>query len=277
MRLKIEKNHSYFLNHPRFQSLGWKPLVVFTWKFNSIQFILYRPISQMYTFCTHTLHPWPLTSHRIRKNSQEIEKTLSGGIKVRTLQESNRGGSLSRMDRRIDVMWPEGIVTELQHIQWVRQSGWIVHRRHGPLVDSPFPIIDKNKHFLWTYIDANEVAFSLNTGPFEKTLPYYSLRRENIRQKNLNEPLSTKALVTRSVTMLRLRISLILVHIYSRIHIGFVIVGTHRYKALLCLKDPPPADGENCVVMLHKLCPVKSGSYQLGVSKVSSLHNTCAK
>ncbi|TNN75925.1 Unconventional myosin-XV [Liparis tanakae] len=41
-----------------------------------------------------------------------------------------------------------------------------------------------------------------------------------------------------------------------------------RYKALLCLKDPPPADGENCVVMLHKLCPVKSGSYQLGVSKI---------
>ncbi|KAF1394775.1 hypothetical protein PFLUV_G00004650 [Perca fluviatilis] len=41
-----------------------------------------------------------------------------------------------------------------------------------------------------------------------------------------------------------------------------------RYKALLCLKDPPPADGENCVNMLHKLAPVKSGSYQLGVSKI---------
>nr|XP_046227386.1 unconventional myosin-XV isoform X2 [Scatophagus argus] len=41
-----------------------------------------------------------------------------------------------------------------------------------------------------------------------------------------------------------------------------------RYKALLCLKDLPPADGENCVIMLHKLGPVKSGSYQLGVSKI---------
>ncbi|XP_026158447.1 unconventional myosin-XV [Mastacembelus armatus] len=41
-----------------------------------------------------------------------------------------------------------------------------------------------------------------------------------------------------------------------------------RYKALLCLKDPPPADGENCVMMLHKLGPVKKGSYQLGVSKI---------
>uniref|UniRef100_A0A3B3CPP3 Myosin XVAb n=1 Tax=Oryzias melastigma TaxID=30732 RepID=A0A3B3CPP3_ORYME len=42
----------------------------------------------------------------------------------------------------------------------------------------------------------------------------------------------------------------------------------HRYKALLCLKDSPPADGENCVTMLHKLCPVKKGSYQVGVSKI---------
>ncbi|KAL7403896.1 hypothetical protein ABVT39_006572 [Epinephelus coioides] len=41
-----------------------------------------------------------------------------------------------------------------------------------------------------------------------------------------------------------------------------------RYKALLCLEDPPPADGENCVAMLYKLAPVKSGSYQLGVSKI---------
>ncbi|XP_044046114.1 unconventional myosin-XV isoform X3 [Siniperca chuatsi] len=41
-----------------------------------------------------------------------------------------------------------------------------------------------------------------------------------------------------------------------------------RYKALLCLRDPPPADGENCVIMLHKLGPVKNGSYQLGVSKI---------
>ncbi|XP_008290678.1 unconventional myosin-XV [Stegastes partitus] len=41
-----------------------------------------------------------------------------------------------------------------------------------------------------------------------------------------------------------------------------------RYKALLCLKDSPPADGENCVIMLHRLGPVKNGSYQLGVSKI---------
>ncbi|CAK6980016.1 unconventional myosin-XV [Scomber scombrus] len=41
-----------------------------------------------------------------------------------------------------------------------------------------------------------------------------------------------------------------------------------RYKALLCLRDLPPADGENCVIMLHNLGPIKKGSYQLGVSKI---------
>uniref|UniRef100_A0AAX7UBA0 Myosin XVAb n=1 Tax=Astatotilapia calliptera TaxID=8154 RepID=A0AAX7UBA0_ASTCA len=41
-----------------------------------------------------------------------------------------------------------------------------------------------------------------------------------------------------------------------------------RYKALLCLKDTPPADGENCVAMLQRLGPVKTDSYQLGVSKI---------
>ncbi|XP_022593788.1 unconventional myosin-XV-like [Seriola dumerili] len=41
-----------------------------------------------------------------------------------------------------------------------------------------------------------------------------------------------------------------------------------RYKALLCMKDLPPADGENCVIMLHRLGPVKTGSFQLGVSKI---------
>ncbi|XP_061534898.1 unconventional myosin-XV [Phycodurus eques] len=41
-----------------------------------------------------------------------------------------------------------------------------------------------------------------------------------------------------------------------------------RYKALLCLKDPPMADQENCVIMLRKLGPVKVGSYQLGVTKI---------
>ncbi|KAF3687897.1 Unconventional myosin-XV Unconventional myosin-15 [Channa argus] len=41
-----------------------------------------------------------------------------------------------------------------------------------------------------------------------------------------------------------------------------------RYKSLLCLEDAPPADGENCVAMLHQLGPLMSGSFQLGVSKI---------
>ncbi|TRY64413.1 hypothetical protein DNTS_017109, partial [Danionella cerebrum] len=41
----------------------------------------------------------------------------------------------------------------------------------------------------------------------------------------------------------------------------------NRYKALLGLKKPPPADGDNCVFMLTKLCPISKGDYQVGVSK----------
>ncbi|XP_036408721.1 unconventional myosin-XV [Megalops cyprinoides] len=42
----------------------------------------------------------------------------------------------------------------------------------------------------------------------------------------------------------------------------------NRYKALLGLKQPPPPEGENCVAMLMKLCPVKAGAYQVGVTKL---------
>jgi len=73
--------------------------------------------------CTHTTgHPWPLTSHRIRKNSLEMEKQLSRVKKWRNFQESNRGGSLSPgWTEAIDVMCTEGIITALQHIQWVNR------------------------------------------------------------------------------------------------------------------------------------------------------------
>ncbi|KAG5832413.1 hypothetical protein ANANG_G00290900 [Anguilla anguilla] len=42
----------------------------------------------------------------------------------------------------------------------------------------------------------------------------------------------------------------------------------NRYKALLGLKQPPPPDGENCVIMLSKICPLKKGAYQVGVTKI---------
>uniref|UniRef100_A0A8C2G385 Myosin XVAa n=1 Tax=Cyprinus carpio TaxID=7962 RepID=A0A8C2G385_CYPCA len=41
-----------------------------------------------------------------------------------------------------------------------------------------------------------------------------------------------------------------------------------RYKSLLGLKQPPPAIGENCVIMLRKLCPVRPGAFQVGVTKL---------
>ncbi|XP_066530593.1 unconventional myosin-XV [Hoplias malabaricus] len=41
-----------------------------------------------------------------------------------------------------------------------------------------------------------------------------------------------------------------------------------RYKSLLGLKQPPPPTGENCIFMLRKLCPVRPGAFQLGVTKL---------
>ncbi|XP_058637959.1 LOW QUALITY PROTEIN: unconventional myosin-XV [Onychostoma macrolepis] len=42
----------------------------------------------------------------------------------------------------------------------------------------------------------------------------------------------------------------------------------NRYKALLGMKKPPPPDGDNCIIMLMKLCPINKGDYQVGVSKL---------
>lgn len=41
-----------------------------------------------------------------------------------------------------------------------------------------------------------------------------------------------------------------------------------RYKSLLGLKQAPPATGENCVIMLRKLCPVRPGAFEVGITKV---------
>jgi len=86
---------------------------------NSVYFVLpnitnYGLASEGFTVLTHR-HPWPLTSHRIRKNSQKIEEKNRSQIKEINLQESNRGESLSRMDRWIDVMWPEGQIRVKTH------------------------------------------------------------------------------------------------------------------------------------------------------------------
>jgi len=50
---------------------------------NSIQFIVYSPISQITNLpqralqSVHIRHPWPLTSHRIRKNSPPQKNSFS--------------------------------------------------------------------------------------------------------------------------------------------------------------------------------------------------------
>ncbi|XP_075942840.1 unconventional myosin-XV [Anarhichas minor] len=41
-----------------------------------------------------------------------------------------------------------------------------------------------------------------------------------------------------------------------------------RYKSLVGLREPPAANGENCVIMLSKLCLLRPGAYHVGVTKL---------
>ncbi|XP_075879690.1 unconventional myosin-XV [Nelusetta ayraudi] len=41
-----------------------------------------------------------------------------------------------------------------------------------------------------------------------------------------------------------------------------------RYKSLVGLRELPAANGENCVLMLRKLCPLRPGAYHVGVTKL---------
>ncbi|XP_029292905.1 unconventional myosin-XV [Cottoperca gobio] len=41
-----------------------------------------------------------------------------------------------------------------------------------------------------------------------------------------------------------------------------------RYKSLVGIREPPAANGENCVIMLSKLCLLRPGSYHIGVTKL---------
>jgi len=81
---------------------------------------LYCPLSQITNLSQSALQSVhidiPVPEPHI--GSEKTPKQPFTGKKGRNLQESNRGGSLSRMDRRIDVMCTEGQITvELKHIQ----------------------------------------------------------------------------------------------------------------------------------------------------------------
>lgn len=45
-----------------------------------------------------------------------------------------------------------------------------------------------------------------------------------------------------------------------------------RYKSLVGMSELPAANGENCVSLLRKLCPLSPGSYHVGVTKVKFWH-----
>jgi len=85
-----------------------------TWQqtqFNLIQFILYIPISQITNYTDDIPVPGPhIGSGKTPQKS--IQNSFTGKKGKKPSGEQQRRIPLSRMDRRIDVMWPEG--TELQ-------------------------------------------------------------------------------------------------------------------------------------------------------------------
>jgi len=103
----------------------WKcPSLVTGLTFNSIQFILYSPLSQiclrgLYSLYTYDIPDlWPHIGSG--KNSQKIGKKLSQGKKrEETFRRAREEDPSPGWTEDIDVMWPEGIITEFQHMQWV--------------------------------------------------------------------------------------------------------------------------------------------------------------
>jgi len=92
----------YEIPPPPLEISTFKKKLWVIWKTIQFSLFLYSPISQitndlrgLYNLYTYE-HPWPLTSHQIRKNSPENRKQPFQGVKKgRNYQESNRGGSPS--------------------------------------------------------------------------------------------------------------------------------------------------------------------------------------
>jgi len=81
--------------------------VVLSLIFNSIQFILNNPISQITNVPQRALQSVHIDIPDLTSEQEKLQKHRKNpftGKKGRNLQQSNRGGSLSRRDRRTCVM-----------------------------------------------------------------------------------------------------------------------------------------------------------------------------
>jgi len=92
-----------------------------------------------FTICTHTSSlSQDLTS--IQEKLPKNRKKPFTGKKGKKSSGEQQRRIPPGWTEAIDVMWPEGIITELQHIQWIWQSVWIVCSRHGPQSRPPWSI-----------------------------------------------------------------------------------------------------------------------------------------
>jgi len=74
-----------------------------------------------FTICTHTTSlSQDLTSDQ-EKLAKNRKKDFTGKKREETARRATKEDPSPGWTEARDVMWPEGIITELQHIQWVRQ------------------------------------------------------------------------------------------------------------------------------------------------------------
>ncbi|KAK6290872.1 hypothetical protein J4Q44_G00387280 [Coregonus suidteri] len=135
-----------------------------------------------------------------------------------------------------------------QHRGHVRKSSTVTRRHQPPTVSTKFTLsllelVDKMQRCNSSFIRCIKPNGQKEPGVFETELVSRQLRYSGILET---------IRIRREGYPVRLVFNVFL----------------FRYKSLVGLKQPPAPDGENCVIMLSKLVPLRPGAYQVGVTKL---------
>nr|XP_046189969.1 unconventional myosin-XV isoform X1 [Oncorhynchus gorbuscha] len=135
-----------------------------------------------------------------------------------------------------------------QHRGHVRKSSTVTRRHQPPTVSTKFTLsllelVDKMERCNPSFIRCIKPNRQKEPGVFETELVGSQLRYSGILET---------IRIRREGYPVRLAFNIFL----------------FRYKSLVGVKQPPAPDGENCVIMLSKLVPLRPGAYQVGVTKL---------
>ncbi|XP_055797253.1 unconventional myosin-XV-like [Salvelinus fontinalis] len=135
-----------------------------------------------------------------------------------------------------------------QHRGHVRKSSTVTRRHQPPTVSTKFTLsllelVDKMERCNPSFIRCIKPNKQKEPGVFETELVGSQLRYSGILET---------IRIRREGYPVRLAFNVFL----------------FRYKSLVGLKQLPAPDGENCVILLSKLVPLRPGAYQVGVTKL---------